>query len=57
MHRLIATAPAHSDNDQLIGLAGGMGTKDEMEIAQKQWKEWCTRLLSKADMDRKKRRP
>jgi hypothetical protein len=49
-------APAHNNNDQLIGLAGGTGTEEEREAARKQLKEWCTRKLSAADRDRKKRR-
>jgi hypothetical protein len=49
-------APAHSNNDQLIGLAGGTGTVEEREVARKQWKEWCTRKLSATHRDRKKRR-
>jgi ribonuclease HI len=53
---ILMDAPAHSNNDQLIGMAGGAGTVEEREVARKQWKEWCTRRLSTADRDRKKRR-
>ena len=53
---ILMDAPAHSNNDQLIGMAGGTGTAEEREVARKQWKEWCTRKLSAADRDRKKRR-
>ena len=49
-------APAHNNNDQLIGLAGGSGSDAEREVARKQWKEWCSRRLSDADKDRKKKR-
>ena len=48
-------APAHSDNDMLIGLAGGTGTQDEREAARRQWKEWCLQKLSAADRDRRKK--
>ena len=53
---ILMDAPAHTNNDQLIGMAGGTGTAEEREVARKQWKEWCTRKLSAADTDRKKRR-
>jgi hypothetical protein len=49
-------APAHSNKDQLIGLAGGAGTAEEREVARKQWKGRCTRRLTAADRDMKKRR-
>ena len=47
-------APAHNNNDQLVGLSSGSGSETEREVARKQWKEWCSRLLSDADKDRKK---
>jgi hypothetical protein len=53
---LMDAQSAHSNNDQLIGLAGGTGTVEEREVARKQWKEWCTRKLSAANRDMKKRR-
>ena len=53
---ILMDAPAHSNNDQLIGLDGATGTVEEREVARKQWKGWCTRRLSAADRDMKKRR-
>ena len=54
---ILMDALAHSNNDQLIGLAGGTGTVEEREVARKQWKEWCTRRLRATDRDRKTRTP
>ena len=53
---IMMDAPAHSNNDQLIGLAGGSGSEEEREAARKTWKEWCSRRLSDADKDRRKKR-
>ena len=39
---IMMDAPAHSNNDQLIGLVGGSGSEEEREVARKTWKEWCS---------------
>ena len=51
---ILMDAPAHNNNDQLVGLSSGSDSETEREVARKQWKEWCSRLLSDADKDRKK---
>ena len=51
----MSEAPAASNTDMLIWLAGGAGSDEDRTANQKQWQKWCENHLSPADLKRMKK--
>ena len=51
---ILMDAPTFFSVGELIWMAGGSGSEEDIKTNRKRWKEWCMQKLCTADRERQK---